>query len=129
MGRLTVHEAVGHAYQGFMKAFSRRDPTAVSQYFTLDGQLLPPQSGPVDGRPAIAAFWQAVIDMGITAVTLETVEVFDHGDSAYEVGRYSLAAAGGEPVDHGKYVVIWRLEAGDWKIHRDIWSTSVPPSA
>lgn len=129
MVTLTVREAVGLANRKVMNALSQGDAATVSQCYTSDGQILPPQSGVVEGHPAIEAFWQAAIGMGITALTLETLEVFDHGDSAYEVGRYSLSAAGGPPVDHGKYVVIWRQEGGEWKLHRDIWNTSVVPSA
>lgn len=129
MATLTVREAVGLANRKVMNAFSQRDAAAISRCYSLDGQLLPPQSGVVEGHAAIAAFWQAVFGMGITALTLETLEVVDHGDSAHEVGRYSLSAASGPPLDHGKYVVIWRLEGGEWKLHRDIWNTSVAPTA
>jgi len=67
--------------------------------------------------------------MGIGAIALETVEVFEHGDSASEIGRYSLASVDGQPIDRGKYIVIWQMEAGEWKLHRDIWNTSVAPPA
>jgi uncharacterized protein (TIGR02246 family) len=122
-------EAIVLANQHFIELFHHGDAAAVSRCYTPDGQVLPPQSEPVDGRPGIEAFWQAVMGMGIVSVTLETVELFDHGDSACEIGRYSLAVAGGQSVDHGKYVVVWRLEDGEWKLHRDIWNTSVPPTA
>jgi ketosteroid isomerase-like protein len=66
--------------------------------------------------------------MGLTAVKLETVEVEGHGNTANEVGKYSLQGAGGQVLDTGKYVVIWQQEAGQWKIHRDIWNSSRPAS-
>lgn len=125
----TVRKAIGLANQRFMNAFRQGDAAAVSRCYTTDGQLLPPQGEPVAGRAGIEAFWRAVIGMGIADAVLESVEISAHGDCAHEVGRYSLAAAGGREVDHGKYVVIWRVEDGEWKLHRDIWNTSVPPSA
>jgi uncharacterized protein (TIGR02246 family) len=128
MATTTAREAIVLTNQRFMKAFGKGDAAAMSHFYTSDGQVLPPQGEPVSGRPGIEAFWQAVIKMGIAGVSLDTVEVFDHGETAYEVGRYSLAAANGQSVDHGKYVVIWRREAGDWKLHRDIWNTSVAPT-
>ena len=33
----------------------------------------------------------------------------------------------GKEIDHGKYMELWRLEKGEWKLHRDIFNSSVPP--
>jgi ketosteroid isomerase-like protein len=64
--------------------------------------------------------------MGIKAVMLETVEVEDYGHTAHEVGKYTIQGEGGQVTDTGKYVVIWKQEAGQWKLHRDIWNSSRP---
>jgi ketosteroid isomerase-like protein len=37
-----------------------------------------------------------------------------------------MQAEGGQVIDNGKYVVLWRREAGQWKLHRDIWNSSQP---
>jgi hypothetical protein len=39
---------------------------------------------------------------------------------------YRLQGAGGQVLDMGKYVVIWKQEAGQGKLHRDIWNSSRP---
>jgi hypothetical protein len=31
-------------------------------------------------------------------------------------------------LDQGKYIVIWKREKGQWKLHRDIFNSSVPAS-
>jgi ketosteroid isomerase-like protein len=41
------------------------------------------------------------------------------------MGRYTLYA-GDNDVDKGKYVLIWKREAGQWRIHRDIVNSSRP---
>ena len=66
--------------------------------------------------------------MGVKAVKLATVEVVGDGHTAYEVGQFTLQGAEGQVLDAGKYVVIWRQEAGQWKLHRDIWNSSRPAS-
>jgi ketosteroid isomerase-like protein len=66
------------------------------------------------------------MDMGIKAVKLETVEVERDGNTAYEVGTFTLQGAEGQVLDAGKYVVIWKQEAGQWKLHRDIFNSSRP---
>ncbi len=115
------------ANRRFMEAFRRRDAAAIADLYTRDGQLLPANSDFVTGTDAIRAFWQGALDMGIEEVVLETAELKGHGDTAHEVGRYTLRA-GGEAADSGKYLVIWRQEGGSWKLHRDIWTTSRPAS-
>ena len=79
-------------------------------------------------QKGFAGFWQAVMDMGLKTATLETLELEEYGDIAVEQGRYQLADAEGNVADHGKYMVIWKRDGGDWKLHRDIWNTSTPPA-
>ena len=85
-----VREAILAANQKFMRAFADRDAVGMAALYTRNGQLLPPNSDFVTGAPAIQAFWQAIMDMGIKAAQLETVEVEGSGESAYEVGKYTL---------------------------------------
>ena len=72
------------------------------------------------------ALWQAAMGMGIKEATLQTGEVEAHGDTAFEVGRFTLRGEGGHVLDQGKYIVIWKQEGGQWKFHRDIWNSSQP---
>ena len=110
----------------FMEAFGRGDAAAIAQLYTASAQLLPAHSDFVEGTTSIQRFWQGVMDMGIKAAVLETLEVESHGDTAHEVGRYTLKLADGQVADAGKYLVIWKQDGGAWKLHRDIWTTSRP---
>ncbi|MDA2935246.1 SgcJ/EcaC family oxidoreductase [Acidobacteria bacterium AH-259-D05] len=118
-------DAIKAANEVWMSTFAQGDAGGMANLYTEGGQLLPTQSDVVSGRQAIQAFWQSVMDMGIKTVKLETVEAEGHGDTAIEVGRYTLSGEGGEVMDQGKYVVIWKQVEGQWKLHRDIWNTSV----
>lgn len=121
-----IRSRIETANKGFMDAFRRGDGAAMANLYTAEAQLLPAASDFVRGTTAIRAFWQGVIDMGLKDATLETLEVEAHGDTAIEVGRYRLMAAGGAVADAGKYIVIWKNDRGSWKLHRDIWTTSQP---
>jgi uncharacterized protein (TIGR02246 family) len=110
----------------FMDAFGRGDAAGLANLYTVGGQLLPPNGEVVAGRDAIGSFWKGAIASGLTGATLDTVEVENLGETAVEVGRYTLQAKGGHVADAGKYVVVWKREGGGWKLHRDIWNTSRP---
>jgi uncharacterized protein (TIGR02246 family) len=121
-----VSGAIGAANEKFMAAARQGDPAALAALYTENGQLLPPNADVMDGRAAIQAFWQAALGMGIEDAKLESVEVADHGDTAIEVGRFTLYGAEKQMLDQGKYIVVWKQEAGEWKLHRDIFNSSMP---
>jgi len=122
-----VRAAIEAANDKWEAAAARGDSAAVAGLYTADAQLLPSESGVVRGAKAIAAFWQAAFDSGVKGVSLTAIEVESCGDMAHEVGRLEIRDADGNVLDHAKYVVIWKNEGG-WKLHRDIWTTSVAPA-
>ena len=121
-----THDAIVSANEQFMTAFSNSDDAAMAALYTEDAKLLPTNSDFVSGNPAVQVFWKSVFDMGIKKATLETLEVEGMGDTACEVGKYTLFIEGEQVADSGKYVVIWKMVNGQWKLHRDIWNTSMP---
>jgi ketosteroid isomerase-like protein len=119
-----IRHAIVAANGQLMATFSRGDAVSAAAAYTEQGQVLPPNSEAVAGKQAIQTFCQGAMDVGIKAVTLETNEVEGYGNTAHEVGRYTIQGEGGQVIDAGKYVVIWKHEAGQWKLHRDIWNSS-----
>ena len=120
-----VHDAIVAANAKFVAAYGRGDAAGVAALYTEAGQLLPPNAGPIKGRDAIQAFWQSVME-GVASVKIETHEVEGHGDTAIEVSKYKLYAKDGQELDAGKFIVIWKQEGGQWKLHRDIFNSSKP---
>jgi uncharacterized protein (TIGR02246 family) len=108
-----------------MATFRRGDGGAVARLYTDDAQLLPTGSDPISGPAAIRDFWESVLAMGVKDVQLETKEVDAQGATAIEMGQYTLFVDGGQLADRGKYIVVWKLVNGEWKLHRDIWNTSL----
>jgi uncharacterized protein (TIGR02246 family) len=122
-----VRDAISAVVENFMAAVGRGDAAGLAALYTENGQVLPPNGDVVTGQEAIRALWQAVMDMmGIEGAKLESVEVEGHGDTAIEVGKYTLLGGEGQELDHGKYIVIWKHQDGQWKLHRDIFNSSLP---
>jgi uncharacterized protein (TIGR02246 family) len=119
-----VRKDIRRADDAFEKHFSNANAAGMAELYTSDGMLMPTGSDFIQGKEAIRGFWQAVMDMGIKEAKLDIQEVELQGDSIIEVGRYQLSGANGEVMDWGKYLVTWKQEGGDWKLHRDIWNTS-----
>jgi len=121
-----LREEIAAANDTFMAAFEQQDAAALAALYTKDGQILPPNSDFVTGREAIQGFWQAVMDMGIRRAELEIAEVEGRGKTAVEVSRFTLYAEGDAVADKGKYIVVWKQKKGGWKLHRDIFNSSMP---
>jgi uncharacterized protein (TIGR02246 family) len=123
-----LHAEIAAANDKFMEGVQQQDAAALAALYTKDGQLLPPNSDFVTGREALQGFWQAVMDMGIRRAELEIGEVEGRGKTAIEVSRFTLYAEGDAVADKGKYIVIWKKKGGVWKLHRDIFNSSMPPA-
>ena len=125
----SIREEIRQANATFEAAFARGDAAAVAALYTSSGVLLPTGLEPVQGAAGIQAFWQGAMEMGVQRVQLHTQDVEELTGTAIELGRYTLFAAAGQPLDHGKYLVAWKEERGQWKLHQDIWNTSQPAPA
>ncbi len=115
------------ANQAFVAAFAKGDTAAIAKMYSSDGQVFPPNSEVVTGVEAIQKLWKGAMDMGAKSITLTVTEADQYGPGiAHEVGAYAMLGADGKEIDRGKYIVIWKREGNAWKIHRDIWNTSIP---
>jgi len=125
-----VREAIRKTNLKFAEIFERGDAAGVAALYTPDARLMPPDAPPMRGTEAITAFWQGAMNLGIKAATLETVEVESSGgDLATEIGQFTLSmeVPGGDRVEQtGKYIVLWKLDGGVWKLHADIWNANAP---
>jgi len=97
----------------------------MAEFYTENGMLLPAGSGFVKGKKAIKEYWQASIDMGIKNLKLDIIEVEKHDDTAIEMSKFTLISADDQVIDSGKGIVIWKNKNGAWKLHRDIWNSSI----
>ncbi len=115
----------------FGEAYSRGDVAAVAALYSEDAVLLPPNSQMLRGREAIQQFWAGARQMGVREAALETVQVEESGDMAWEIGAYTLKIqpeGGQATTDRGKYTVVWKRQTdGSWKMAVDIWNTNSPP--
>jgi ketosteroid isomerase-like protein len=104
------------------REFNQGDALRAAANYTVDAQILPPRNPVIEGRPAIAAFFQANIDKYISYGN-ETKWSAVKGDMAIEQGVYNVRNVRvGQDVETGKYIRIWRKNNGMWMLYRDMFS-------
>ena len=121
-----IFEEITRTNELFSEAFKRGDAEGVANLYTEAGQLGPANSDFLTGRSAIQGFIQGMIDSGIQSIQLITNELEEFEDTAIEIGRFVLKTGDNQIADEGKFIVIWKLESGNWKLHRDIINSSIP---
>jgi uncharacterized protein (TIGR02246 family) len=103
------------------KAANSGVAAGLTALYTDDAVLLPPASPMVQGKDDIQAYWQAMADMGVSNMDLETTEITVSGNDAFEVGTFTYKAA--DTQASGKAIVLWRKgDDGKWRLRRDIWN-------
>jgi ketosteroid isomerase-like protein len=109
----------------FSEQFAAGDSVALASHYWPNAELLLDNSEPVKGNDILNA-WGAAIRMGIKEITFSTTDIT--GDSTFliETGTYEMKDAKKSLLDKGKYVVVWENRNGEWKLYRDIGSTSMP---
>jgi ketosteroid isomerase-like protein len=84
----------------------------------------------IQGREGVEAYWAGGFQMGIKNIVLTTVEVMGIGDMVCEIGKaqISIQPEGMDAMeDSAKYLVVWKKgDDGMWKLHVDIWNSSLP---
>lgn len=124
-GPADVTQKIQEANNAFMKTIESGDATALAMHYTSNAKLLPANGAIIEGREAIEAHWSKALEMGMEKPDFKTLEALQYGDVVIEEGLYTIYA-GGQVADQGKYIVTWEKEEGQWKLHRDIWNSSMP---
>lgn len=114
--------------QRFLQLFASGDFAGIASCYTEDAQMLVANMEVIRGRAAIQSVFK------FTAVAGHRLEFRTHelevaGESAIELGSYTRVRADGSTFDRGKYMVVWKRVAGEWKFHRDMFSTSLKVTA
>ncbi|MEE9576989.1 MAG: SgcJ/EcaC family oxidoreductase [Gemmatimonadota bacterium] len=122
----SAEAGIAEADAAFAAAWDAGDGAAMASLYTEDAMVLPPGGEAVEGREAITAFWQGFIEsLAGSQVALETTEVHSGDGAAIEAGSWAITGADGGHIDHGKYIVVWKYVDGAWRLHRDIFNSSM----
>ena len=106
---------------------SKGDSVGLATLYTSDAKLIALNSPTAIGRNAIqSAFAGLFAAMGTPGLTLTTNDVWGTEELVTEVGTYTMTDKNGKEIDKGKYIDLWKMEDGKWKLHRDIFNSDMP---
>lgn len=111
----------------FNNAIAKNDSTAFVNCYTDNLCFYPPNATEICNKDGVGKFFSGIQKMGVKGLLATTKDVFVSKDIITETGTYDLQIANNQSVDKGKYMVIWKQENGNWKMHRDIFNSDMPP--
>lgn len=132
-----VDPSVVEGADQYLKSVLAGDASAIAAMFREDAVLMPSDCPLLRGRTAIDQYYRQWFQSPakITAFTFSHLESPVLGDTAFDVGTYkqTLSLGNGTVNASGKYTVILKRSAGDWKIAYLIFNgdspSKMPPTA
>jgi ketosteroid isomerase-like protein len=113
----------------FTRAHVAGDIATIDAMFTRDAKSLPPAADAVIGRAAIHELTVEYIKGGIKNFREETTDFYGDDTLLVDEGTYVVTYGADNVVERGKYLNVWKVEDGSWKIQTNIWNTNAPPIA
>jgi uncharacterized protein (TIGR02246 family) len=124
---MDLKDEIQAAQDRLAEAVAARDAGRAAALYTEDARLIPQGAAACRDRGAIAAFFAGAFAKGIAGARFMTEEVEGDERQATEIGRYELYAVppNGERIlaTEGRYLVVWRKDGGEWRMHRDMFNT------
>ena len=125
----SVKAAIAVSNISFGGGFSNGDSTAFVSHYTSDACINASNMPKICGTEGISGYFNGGYKMGIRNIKITTNEVMGGNDGVVETGTYEIFVDKGVSVDKGKFMVLWKMENGKWKMHRDIWNSDLPVPA
>jgi len=126
--------AIAKIRTAYQTALMGQDAAGVAKLYAADGAELPPNAPAATGRAAIEKYHKDFAQQFMMhGITITSTKAQVAGDIAYDVGTYKqqIMPMKGGPVmdDHGKYVVLFKKEGGNWMITYAIYNSDLPVPA
>jgi ketosteroid isomerase-like protein len=113
--------------------FAAADSEGLANLYAEDALVMPPNTPALSGRPAIKAYYGAMVSQTKAAglsVKQGTVTGSDvSGDMGWISGTYTVQDSSGATVDSGNFMSVHHRTNGSWLYIRDIWNSDRPVAA
>jgi len=125
-------KAIKDTEAAWNQAFSAKDVGKTVSFYTDDASLLLPNAPAISGRDGIKQALQPMLADANFSLHFESVKVdaARSGEMAYSQGTYTMTLT--DPgtkkplTDKGKYLTVYKKQAGDWKAVEDTVSSDQP---
>jgi ketosteroid isomerase-like protein len=122
---VTAKKEIDEANRQFINLFNSSDSVGLANMFTVDGKSMEPNEPAFVGRAQIQTHYSNVMKMGANKLGLTTTGLWGDENMLVEEGEFTFKGEDGKELDKGKYIVLWKMEDGKWKLFRDCYNSDM----
>jgi ketosteroid isomerase-like protein len=122
----SAKQIIAEKNKKFTAAHITGDTAFLNAIFSRDAKIFIPNAAVVTGSEAIAAGNLEYVQFGIQEFREVTTSLYGCENYLIDEGTYYLRYGPDNTSEDGKYINIWKMEDGDWKIFSNIWNTNTP---
>ncbi|ELC7363393.1 YybH family protein [Stenotrophomonas maltophilia] len=124
--------SIAAVLKSYETALNGNDTDTILSLYSAEPVFMPQNAPALVGRDAVRAGYEQVFATIKLNVTFDIHEVVQVGEWAWvrtsSAGRTRILAADVEVTEGNNELFVFRLEAGEWKIHRYLFATNQPRS-
>jgi ketosteroid isomerase-like protein len=122
----TVKQQITLANEKYNDRFVNADSALYVERYTVDAAIFPAENPIVKGRQAIMNYYyNGGVNKEFTIV-ITAIDIYGTKDLVVEEGLYDFPDGKGGSYDKGKFIALWKMEEGVWKLYREIWNADKP---
>jgi ketosteroid isomerase-like protein len=121
----SARKEIDAANKQFIDLFNSSDSVGLANMFTSDGKSMEPNEPSFIGRAAIQTHYSHVMSAGANKLGLITTGLWGDEKMLAEEGEFTFNDKSGKQLDKGKYIVLWKMEDGEWKLFRDCYNSDL----
>ena len=107
--------------------YAKGDSVALANHYASDAKAMIANIPAAVGRAAIQTLFDKQFKMmGPASLEITTTGVWGTEEMLGEEGTIVITDDEGKQIDRGKYIVLWKMEDGKWKIFRDCYNSDLP---
>ena len=120
-----VARSIAESHRLYFQALSSGDSALFIDRYAKDCWIMPPNASALCGEGAsLDLFREDYYSRGVRGGRCISTDIFgDTGEYVTEVGFFQFFDSGGNVIDNGKFLVLWKKTAAGWKMFRDSFSS------
>lgn len=124
----TVKAHILEMNKTYSNRFMTNDTAFYNARYCKDAEVYSPGLEAVKGRDSIRSFFYQNGTNKEAKIELPPGNFYGTADLVVEEGVYNFPDGKGGNFDKGKFIALWKMEDGKWKLFREIWNTDMIPA-
>jgi ketosteroid isomerase-like protein len=105
--------------------FTHNDTAFTAARYCTDAEVYPAAHPIIKGRDSIRTYYYDGGRNTEITILITATNIYGSADLVVEEGSYDFPDGKGGSFDKGKFIALWKEEAGRWKLFREIWNTDI----